>query len=500
MSDHPITDHGAVADAQTLNHDAINRLIASVSAAGGGRVVVPCGVFLAGTIELKSNVTLHLEEGAVLLGSPNLADYQSRVWGHHDDISPWHFILAEDQHHIALTGRGTIRGNGPAFWEPTRRDEWSFFIARKRERPSPMIEIVRCRHVLIDGIRIEESPGWTLHGHDCDHLRIEGITIRNTNFGPNVDGIDLTGCHDAIIHGCDIDTGDDAIALKSSEYSRSVERIAISDCILRTSCVGVRIGYESREDFRDIVITNLVIPRCTRVFDLRAVEGCTIERVRITNIVASTDGGWPATRAIELVQLDRPNVYKDLLPPEHPDYGKDKPLTRPSIIRDVSFTGLDITTDGRIHLIGKPGQPIEGVRFSDLRLRYPVLDDFRPFRNAQSTGFIPGDYAETRSANAAFVLHHVRDLEIEGLRLRWPTYPVTTSWRMFESTNARLSTYWHGNVEKIRAGELRAPYHLVWARDAEARVSGRQLHASEPGLPAIDADPGSRVTLQDNFA
>ena len=77
-------------------------------------------------------------------------------------------------------------------------------------------------------------------------------------------------------------------------------------------------------------------------------------------VFGATDGGWPATRAIELVQLDRPNVYKDLLPPEHPDYGKDKPLTRPSIIRDVSFTGLDITTDGRIHLIGKPGQPIQG--------------------------------------------------------------------------------------------------------------------------------------------
>lgn len=500
MPDHLITAHGALPDGVTNNAPAINALIASVSASGGGRVVVPPGVFLAGTIELRSDITLHLEDGAVLLGSPAIADYSTRVWGHHDDITPWHFILAEDLHHIAITGRGTIRGNGPSFWDHPRQDEWSFFIPRKLERPSPMIELVRCRHVLVEGIRIEQSPGWTFHGHDCDHLRVEGITIRNTNFGPNVDGIDLTGCQDVVIHGCDIDTGDDAIALKTSEYSRSVERVAISDCILRTSCVGVRIGYESREDFRDIVITNLVIPRCTRVFDLRAIEGCTIERVRITNIVASTNGGWPATRAIELVQLDRPDVFKTLLPPEHPDFGKDKPLTRPSVIRDISFTGLDITTDGRIHLIGKPDLPIESVRFSDVRLRYPVLDDFRPFRNAQSTGFLPGNLADTRAANAAFVLHHVRDLEIEGLRLRWPSYPVTTSWRMFESLNTRLSSYWHGNQEKIRSGELRAPYHLVWARDAEARLSGRALTASEPGLPAVDADAGSRITLQDTFA
>jgi hypothetical protein len=497
MSDLLITDLGAVGDGRTLNHTIINLAIARQSEAGGGRVVVPQGTFLAGTIEMKSGVTLHLEEGAVLLGSSDLKDYVSRVWGHHDDITPWHFLLAEDCEHIALTGRGTLRGNGPAFWEPERKDEWSFWIAKKRERPSPMVEIVRCCHVLIDGIRIEDSPGWTLHGHDCNHLRIEGITIRNTHFGPNVDGIDLTGCQDVIIHGCDISTGDDAIALKTSEFSKSCERITISDCLLRTSCVGVRIGYESREDFRDIVITNLVIPRCTRVFDLRAVEGATIERVRISNITASTDGGWPATRAVELIQLDRPNIFKDLLPPEHPHFGLDRPLIRSSAIRDISFSGLDITTDGRITIIGKPGEPIEGVRFSDLRLRFPVLDDAGPFRNALSTGFIPGDYADARAANAAFVMQHARDIEIDALRLRWPTYPVTGTWRMFESSNRNLSSFWDGHEEPIRSGSRRVPYAVVWARDAEAVLSGRRLKASEPGYPAVDACGKSAIRLRE---
>lgn len=493
MSNCSITDHGAVPDAVTLNHQAINALISEVSAAGGGRVVVPRGTFLAGTIELKSEVTLHLEEGAVLLGSPRLEDYAARTWGHHNDITPWHFILAEDCENIAITGPGIIRGNGPAFWEPTRPHEWHFW-KEKLHRVSPMVELVRCRHVMIDRVRLEESAGWTLHGHDCDHVRIEGITIRNTFFGPNADGIDLTGCQDVIIHGCDIATADDAIALKTSEYSRACERVAISDCILRTSCVGVRIGYESREDFRDIVISNLVIPRCTRVFDLRAVEGCTIERVRFSNIVASTDGGWPATRTIEIIQLDRPSIFKSLLPPEHQDFGKDRPLTRPSVIRDISFTGLDLTTDGRITIIGKPECPIEGVRFSDLRLRFPVLDDAIPFREAQSTGFIPGDYAEARAANAAFVVQHARDVEVDGLRLRWPTFPVGP-WKLFESDNRLMSAFWNGNEEAIRSGTHRVPYHVLWARDAEVRLSGRVLHASEPGHPDVDADPTSRVSM-----
>ena len=326
-------------------------------------------------------------------------------------------------------------------------------------------------------------------------MRIEGITIRNTHFGPNADGIDLTGCQDVIIHGCDISTADDAIALKTSEYSRSCERIAISDCILRTSCVGVRIGYESREDFRDIVVSNLVIPRCTRIADLRAVEGCTIERVRFQNIVGSTDGGWPATRTIELIQLDRPNVFKDLLPPTHPDYGKDRPLTRSSVIRDVSFTGLDLTTDGRINIIGKPDQPIEGIRFSDVRLRFPVLDDARPFRDAKSTGFIPGDeHTDARAANAVFVVQHARDIEVEGLRLRWPTYPVGP-WRMFESNNKDLSSFWKESAEEIRAGRKRVPYHLLWARDAEMSIEGKNLAASEPGYPLVYKDTVSKIKI-----
>lgn len=489
-------DLGARAGSRENIAPLINEAIRRLSEAGGGRLVVPCGEFVAGTVNLLSNVTLHLDEGAVLRASPDLAHYDRHEWGHHDDITPWHFLYAKDAENIAVTGRGTLDGNGPAFWEPERKNAWTFFTPRKFVRPSPMIEFTQCRHVLVEGIRIHDSPGWTLHGHDCDHLRIEGITIRNSYFAPNGDGIDLTGCHDAIIHGCDIACGDDAIALKTSEFSRSCERIAISDCILRTSCVGIRIGYESREDFRDIVVTNVIIPRCTRVIDLRAIEGATIERVRFSNITACTDGGWPATRAIEIVCLDCPNIFKSLLSPDHPHTGQDRPLRKSSAIRDISFTGSDITTDGRIHIIGKPESPVDSVRFSDLRLRYPVLDDATPFRHAKSWGFIPGGpaYEDARAANAAFVVQHARDVAIEGLRLRWPEFPVG-AWNLFDSDNRLASSFWNGHEDEIRSGAHRVPYHVLWARDAEVDIRGKNLVASEPGHPAVDADTASHVTL-----
>lgn len=487
-----ITERGASGDGKTLNHGVINAIIDELAGAGGGRVIVPRGTFLAGTIEMKSRVTLHLEEGAVLLGSPDIAHYTRHVWGHHDDITPWHFIHAADCEHVAITGRGTINGNGPRFWEKERANEWTFWTPRKFSRPSPMIEWVRCRHALVEGVRIEDSPGWTLHGHDCDHIRVEGITIRNSLFAPNGDGIDLTGCQDAIIHGCDIACGDDAIALKTSELSRACERVAISDCILRTSCVGIRIGYESREDFRDIVVTNVLVPRCTRLVDLRAIEGATIERIRFSNITGSTDGGFTPNRAIEIICLDRPNIFKDLLSEDHPHHGLDRPLKKSSVIRDISFSGLDITTDGRIHIVGKPDCPVESVCFSDLRVRYPVLDDPAPFRDAPTTSFIPGDYADARSARAAFVIQHARDIEIDGLRLRWPVFPVG-EWRLFASDNRNWSSFWRGHEEAIRAGTRRVPFHVLWARDAEVAIRGPRLAASEAGHPALNADAASRV-------
>jgi len=488
-----ITDFGAVPDGVTLNTHSINNAIDRQSNRGGGRVVIPNGTFLTGTVRLRSNITLHLEKGAVLLGSPVLKDYETGGWGHHNDITPWHLILAEDCRDIGITGTGTIRGNGYAFWESERPSAWSFYRHRNNQRVSPMVELVRCERVLVEGIRLEDSPGWTLHCHDCDHLRVEGVSIHNTMFGPNTDGIDLTGCRDAIIHGCNIETGDDAIALKTSEYSRSCECVVISDCILRTSCVGVRIGYESRKDFRNIVITNILIPRCSRVFDLRAIEGATIEVVRISNVIASTDSGWPVNRAIEIIALDRPSIFKNLLPPEHQDYGKDRPLIQSSRIRDVSFTGVDITTDGRIVIIGKPDCPVEGICFSDLNLRYSLLDDPIPFAgNNTSSGFIPGDYAAARGARAVIVAQHARSIFVEGLQVRWPTYPVGT-WKLFESENRYFSSFWKGNEQQIRSGGHRVPFGIVWASDAQLYIRGARLQASEPDYPAVQADELSRV-------
>lgn len=493
---HPIviTDYGARGDGHSLCHQAINQAIEEVSRRGGGRVVVPAGLYRIGTVVLRSGVELHLETGAVLLASTDLRDYVPRVWGHHDDITPWHLILAEDQTRIALTGYGTIRGSGPAFWEANRPSLSDFFKARKRTRPSPMVELVRCRDVRVEGLRLEDSPGWTLHGHDCDDLRIRELMIRNTPYGPNVDGIDLTGCHDVRIEGCNIRTADDAIALKTSEYSRSCERVIIANCHLSTSCVAVRVGYESRQDFRDILIHDLIVPRCSRIFDFRALEGATIERIRAERVTARVDAGWPAARPIEVVCQDIPHVFRDLLPPEHPDYRKDKPLTRSGKIRDIVIRGLDVVADGRIHLVGQPHSPLEDVRISEVRMRYVVLDDFSAFAGVKNPSYLPGSDEATRGANACLVVRHARKIRVEDFQVTWPDYPVRENWELFQSAHTALSPFWKDQVEAVRSGQKRVAWSWLWARDAEMTLRNCCPSASEPNHPALDVDVGTEIT------
>ncbi len=495
MPTHNVRDHGAVGDGQTLDTRAIQAAI-DAAAEFGGRVAVPAGTYLTGTVVLRSRVTLDLEPGAALLGSSNLEDYITRIWGHHNDITPWHLVLAEDVEDVTITGGGVIDGNGPAWWEPDRRHDWDFWKAKVR-RVSPMVECVRCTNLRIENVTLRQSAGWTLHLHDCDGVKVRGINIRNTFFGPNTDGIDITGSHDVTVSDCDIKTGDDAIAIKANEYSRSNENITISNCLLQTSCVGVRLGFESRQDFRHIAVSNCVVPRCSRVIDLRSVEGAVIEHVSFSNIVASTNSGWPVNRPIEVILASKPNTYAHGLCPEHPDYGKDKPLLKQGAIRDISFSDIDILTDGRITICAEDDHEIDNICFRNLHLRYAMLDDPSPYGGAESTGFLPA-MPEPRTVAAAIVVRNAARLRFDGLRISWPRYPVPDDWYLLESPQRLMNAaFYEGHEEAIRRGEKRIVFKALWARDLrDSRIDLRGITASDGTTPAqlIDSDPGQVAT------
>jgi polygalacturonase len=244
-----VRDFGATGDGKTKDTLAIQLTIERCSVFGGGEVVVPAGNYLTGALSLRSGVTLRVEEGATLNGSPDMTDYpftQVRWEGH------WikgyiGFINATDAENIGLVGPGRIVGS-PA-------------VKGRVERPSgyrlpALIEFNNCRNVRVENLATEQFGMWSTHPVYCDN-----VTFKNVSFKSGADGIDVDSCRHVVIDSCTFDTGDDSISLKSGRgaegntIARVCEDVLITNCTLSDAgfaCIG--IGSETSAGVRNVRI------------------------------------------------------------------------------------------------------------------------------------------------------------------------------------------------------------------------------------------------------
>ena len=242
-----VRDHGAAGDGTHLDTKAIQDAVDACARAGGGTVLVPAGAYLSGTIVLKSRVTLHLDAGAVLLGSKNLQDYPSLVpalRSFTDTYTDKSLIYAEGLQDIGISGRGVIDGQGAAFKGPYKL------------RPY-MLRFVSCRNVSVTDVSIKDSPMWVQHYLACEELNIHGIGV-HSSVNVNNDGIDIDGCQRVRISDCEITSGDDAIVLKATA-DRPCKDVVVTNCMLSTPCNALKLGTESNGGFENIVIQNSAI-------------------------------------------------------------------------------------------------------------------------------------------------------------------------------------------------------------------------------------------------
>ncbi|MBQ0031530.1 MAG: hypothetical protein KBT68_01880 [bacterium] len=246
------------------NVRAIQAAIDGCAAKGGGRVEVPAGTWICGTIRLRSGVDLHLEKGAVLQASPDLADYNGEGEYPENFACPsegWsarHFIIAYRVVGASITGEGMVDGNADAFFEGLPRLSsrakivWANGTRRMKDmrpgflRPGPLIVFVKSRDVLVEGITVRQSPCWSLLFHGCDNVTVRDYRVRNGSSDLNTDGMDIDCCSNVLVERADIRTGDDAIAIRASMdplgLEKPCEHIRIRDCDLSAYAMGVRIG------------------------------------------------------------------------------------------------------------------------------------------------------------------------------------------------------------------------------------------------------------------
>ncbi len=266
-------DFGAKVDGTSLDSPAVNAAIDRANGQGGGVVYLSPGVYLCGTVVLKSNVTLYLEAGAVLLGSKNVKQYAPQSGPPENaDASTRHLIFARDAENITLCGPGLIDGQGPSFWVPSGRripaleDQWGDVASlyfNPKPRVSPMLEFVNCRRLHVEQVRIENASGWTMRLMSCVGVVVDGISIKNPVVGPNTDGIDISNSSDVRIANCSIDTGDDAICLKSENpYGDTVpvmRNVTVTNCTLTSCCNGFKFGTRTYSGCENITFSNSTI-------------------------------------------------------------------------------------------------------------------------------------------------------------------------------------------------------------------------------------------------
>ena len=349
---------GAVGNGTNLDTKAIQSAIDATASAGGGLVHFAPGIYLSGSLFLKSHVTIWLDKGATLLGSPHRADYSK--------LDFYALLLAEGQEDIGIAGEGVIDGQGRLLVADTRhfRPQRNPPYADEGERPF-IINFRDCQKVAVRDITLKDSACWVQDYHNCRNVTIENIKVRTMAAITN-DGLDIDGCSDVVVRGCDIDSEDDGICLKSTD--RLCENVLVENCRVRSSCYAFKLGTASVKGFKNITCRNLEIYDTYRSgIALECVDGGVLENVNISHInITNTcnaifirlghrnvKGPVGSLRNVMIsdVTAEIPNRQREEMnkfPPDWPPRGNDPLIT-------CSITGL-------------PGSPVRDITLRNVSL------------------------------------------------------------------------------------------------------------------------------------
>ncbi|GAA4432013.1 glycoside hydrolase family 28 protein [Ravibacter arvi] len=466
---------GAIGDGVTVNTGAIQKAIDSC-AATGGTVYVPQGIYLTGTLVLKSNVTLHIAAGATLLGhtSPSAYPYQDPgIPFYGGDWAKQALIFCKGQENVAIEGRGTIDGQGSAFVTTTLKKP-----DRYRNRPY-LLWFAGCKDVSVTGVHLRNSAFWMQHYLGCERVRIDGVDIWNHS-NKNNDMIDIDGCRNVMISNVTGDSDDDGITIKSSSPGVS-EFITITNCILSSHCNAIKFGTESTGGFRNITISNCVVrpsaqtktiygrPAGIAGLALEMVDGGIMENVAISNLVIEGPEvpifirlGNRARKYVETAAVPGPGQLRDL-------------RISNVVARGSSNIGCSIT--------GIKSARVERISLSDITVESAgggTRADFRPLSDEKEDSY-PEATMFGKLPAYGFYISHAEEVHLSGIRLTTKT------------TDARPAVYW-SDTRGFSLTGLSVPAGSSTSGPVVAVRESTGGFLSQGGLPAkfLDVDKTSK--------
>ena len=311
-----VTAAGAVGDGKTDDAKAIQQTIDRCSAEGGGRVLFPRNhTFLAGPIELKSNVELHLEATATLKANPDESIYQLSAFGENrGEGMLW--LYANDAENLSITGKGTIHGNGIAFMGKELDDSYELKpLADQTFDPRPhVLTLTAVKNLTIRDVTIKEGAYWTVHLIGCDGAVIDGIQLLNNLKIRNGDGIDIDHSKNVRIANCHITSGDDCICLKNRrEFEKygSCHDITVTNCVMSSRSCAIKIGSENMDSIYNVVFDNCIITASNRGLGIQNRDEGTVTDIIFSNIQLDcrlwSDVWWGKAEPIYVTSYPRAN-------------------------------------------------------------------------------------------------------------------------------------------------------------------------------------------------
>lgn len=463
-----ITDFGAVGDGMTLNTKAFADAIHAVAQKGGGKVVIPSGVWYTGPIVLTSNINIHAEEGALIVFSTDFNDYPliSTVFEGLDTKRCQSPISAEGAENIAITGKGIFNGSGDA-WRPVKKEkmtagQWKSLIAsggvlnekgnmwfpsegalkgndganmnvpnaqteeewiavKDFLRPV-MLSLKNCKNIWLEGVAFENSPSWNLHPFACENLIFENLTVRNPWYSQNGDGLDLESCKNALIIGCSFDVGDDAICIKSGKdedgRKRGIpsENVIVKECVVYHGHGGFVVGSEMSGGVRNISVSDCQFIGTDVGLRFKScrgrggvVENIYISGINMINIPAEPllfDLYYGGKSAMEAMEAG-----EDQQKPETviPPVTEETPAFRNIFIKDIACRGANRA----LFFNGLPEMNIQNVHIENANIYAKKGGELH-----ESTGVSLKNVHIVPQSGPAIILNNVKDLTADNF-----TYP-----------------------------------------------------------------------------
>lgn len=466
--DYLITDFGAVNDGRSLNTEAINNAIIACSRDGGGRVVIPEGVWITGPVRLLDNVNLHVAEGAVVLFSRDfdLYPYVLSFFEGRKLFRAMPLIFGDSLSNIAITGKGAFDGSGDAWrqvkkskttegqwralvrsggvlndrgdtWYPNREayevsedpEKYMYTIASMPDRDAykaffrpPLVQLIGCDRVLLEGPLFQNSPFWCIHPVFCTNLTVNEITVVNPWYAQNGDGIDVESCRYVSIRNSHFDVGDDAICIKSGRDKEGRDRgvptqfLEVDQCIVHHGHGGFVVGSEMSGGVKDLWVKN-----CTflgtdvglRFKSTRGrggvVENIHIDGIRMINI--ATDAiifnlFYAGMSPTEMGENPMENLLNNA-----PPVSEETPVFRNITIRNVQCQGADHA----LQIMGLPEMPV-----SSLTLEHSVFNTERGIDCIFTNDMVLTEVVVETNDHPTVTLNNVRSVEMEGVEGNHP--------------------------------------------------------------------------------